>query len=146
MKLKKIVAGMAVMGLLANVSGCGVLLYPERQGQTGGNLDVAIVLLDGIGLLFFVVPGLVAFGVDFYQGTIYLPGGRAGAFTDNDLRTVKIEGKVSEESIEAAILEHTGQVIDLSANNIQAQRITPEQLGIISVIARENITKQNVMM
>ncbi|MDZ7922796.1 MAG: hypothetical protein U5M23_01780 [Marinagarivorans sp.] len=146
MNLKKIVAAMALTGLLANVSGCGVLLHPERQGQTGGNLDVAIVLLDGIGLLFFVVPGLIAFGIDFYQGTIYLPGGRASRFTDDGLRAVKIEGEISEESIEAAIFEHTGQIIDLSANNVQAQRITPEQLGIISVIARQNMTKQNVMM
>ena len=31
-----------------------------------------------IGLLFFVVPGLVAFGIDFYTGAIYLPKGVQG--------------------------------------------------------------------
>jgi hypothetical protein len=55
---------------------CGTILFSERQGQThSGKLDPNILILDGVGLLFFIVPGLVAFGVDFATDAIYLPPG-----------------------------------------------------------------------
>ena len=57
-------------------SGCGTLLYAERQKQPHSDkLDPNILILDGLGLLFYVVPGLVAFGIDFYTEAIYLPQG-----------------------------------------------------------------------
>ena len=60
--------------LLLPAPGCGTLMFSERQSQPHSDrLDPNILILDGIGLLFFVVPGLVAFGVDFYTGAVYLP-------------------------------------------------------------------------
>lgn len=60
--------------LLPHLVGCGSLLYPERVGQPRiGPLDWKVVALDGLGLLLFFVPGVVAFVVDFYNGTIFLP-------------------------------------------------------------------------
>ena len=50
-------------------------MYPERRGQRTGTLDPGIVLLDGLGLLLFFVPGVIAFAVDFATGAIYLPEG-----------------------------------------------------------------------
>ena len=61
--------------LLLPLSGCGTLIFPERQGQASGKLDPNILILDGFGLLFFIVPGLVAFVVDFATGAVYLPPG-----------------------------------------------------------------------
>jgi len=55
---------------------CGTLLFPERQHELhSGKLDPNVVLLDALGLLLWIVPGLVSFGVDFYTGSIYLPPG-----------------------------------------------------------------------
>ncbi|HRX75648.1 MAG TPA: hypothetical protein P5341_16175, partial [Hyphomonas sp.] len=34
------------------------------------------MILDGIGLLLFLIPGLIAFAVGFSNDTIYLPGRR----------------------------------------------------------------------
>ena len=63
-------AGAAACG----VPGCGTLLHGERRGQLHSNqLDWGIVALDGLGLLLFFVPGVVAFAVDFATGAIYLP-------------------------------------------------------------------------
>lgn len=54
--------------------GCGTLLFSERQDEIHSKkLDPNVLILDGVGLLFFIVPGLVAFGIDFYTGAIYLP-------------------------------------------------------------------------
>lgn len=56
------------------VTGCGTLFHSERCGQPHSNrLDWPIVALDGLGLLLFFVPGVVAFVVDFCSGAIYLP-------------------------------------------------------------------------
>jgi len=56
------------------VTGCGSLLHRERCGHTHSNqLDWKIVAMNGLGLILFFVPGVVAFAVDFYTGAIYLP-------------------------------------------------------------------------
>jgi len=62
--------------LMCGLLGCGTIFYPERRGQPAGMLDWKVVALDGIGLLFFFVPGVIAFAVDFNNGTIYLPPDR----------------------------------------------------------------------
>lgn len=57
-------------------SGCGTLLHPERRGQPHSHqIDWKVAALDGLGLILFFVPGVVAFAVDFYTGAIYLPDG-----------------------------------------------------------------------
>lgn len=60
---------------LSTVS-CGYVFHPERRNQQrhSGQLDVSIVLLDAIGCLFFIIPGVIAFAVDITSNTIYLPG------------------------------------------------------------------------
>lgn len=107
---------------LIGASGCGVLLYPERQGQKQGRIDVGVAVLDGIGLLFFMIPGLVAFAVDFHQGTIYLPPGGSAAIDPTQLdqaHKIHIDGPVTNEAIEQAILDATGKKVDLNASNVQ---------------------------
>jgi hypothetical protein len=64
---------LASVATLAAASGCGTILYPERRGQPHGRLDWGVVLLDGLGLIFFFIPGIIAFAVDFATGAIYLP-------------------------------------------------------------------------
>ncbi|WP_106420293.1 hypothetical protein [Salinicola tamaricis] len=61
--------------------GCGTLFYPERKGQLPGRIDPGVAIADGIGLLFFIVPGVIAYAIDFSNNTIYLPG-EAGAGID----------------------------------------------------------------
>jgi hypothetical protein len=73
----RFVVALLLVGCLA--SSCGLLLYPDRRGQDSGRIDPVVVVLDSIGLLFWVVPGLVAFAVDIYTGTIYYEPGEGGA-------------------------------------------------------------------
>ncbi len=75
-----LLAGGSAALLATSLTGCGTLLYPERKGQgRGGRLDPSILILDGIGLLLFLIPGIIAFAVDFGNDTIYLPRGHADA-------------------------------------------------------------------
>lgn len=70
---KRWLCSLLALTLLVQSISCGTILYPERVGQTRGALDYKVVALDTIGLLLFVVPGAIAFAVDFYNGTIFLP-------------------------------------------------------------------------
>lgn len=56
---------------------CGTILYPERRNQPAGRIDSDVIILDAIGLIFFFVPGVIAFAVDFATGAIYLPHGES---------------------------------------------------------------------
>lgn len=62
------------LGGLTSAIGCGTLLHPERHGQPHSrDIDWSVVALDGLGLILFFVPGVIAFVVDFSTGAIYLP-------------------------------------------------------------------------
>lgn len=64
----------AATGAVVSLSGCGTMLHPERLNQPRSHdLDWKMVALNGLGLIFFFVPGVIAFVVDFHTGAIYLP-------------------------------------------------------------------------
>lgn len=57
------------------LSGCGYLLYPERNGRTGGRIDTVVLVVDLLWLLPGLVPGIVCLAVDFTTGCVYAPVG-----------------------------------------------------------------------
>lgn len=81
--------GMSMLTLVMGIQlvSCGTLLYPERQGKRSGEVDMHVVIMDAIGLVFGVIPGLVAFAVDYHTGAIYLPKGHARSKGKNKRRT-----------------------------------------------------------
>ncbi len=105
-----------VVGVLSLTQvACGTLLYPERAGQTQrGLIDTSIVLLDGLGLFFFLIPGVIAFAVDFSNNTIYLPVGNQQEFNFNDSRPLALDSRINNRAIdrlieqEVAIVNVTG--------------------------------------
>lgn len=103
---RKLVAALTVLCLSTQLLGCGTILYPERRGQPAGKLDAQIVILDGIGLLFFLVPGVVAFAVDFSTGAIYLPKGGKSRIGE-----VLSRMEVDEEPFRARSIEDVEQIV-----------------------------------
>lgn len=72
---KRLLALVLVAAFSIQAVSCGTIIHPERWGQPHtGPLDPSVVILDGLGVLLFVIPGVVAFVVDFSTGAIYLPG------------------------------------------------------------------------
>tara|TARA_B100002049_G_scaffold61463_1_gene44208 strand:- start:1183 stop:1635 length:453 start_codon:yes stop_codon:yes gene_type:complete len=106
----------AMAGTLIGTTACGVILYPERKGQVDGRIDPAVAVLDGIGLLFFIVPGVIAFAVDFATGAIYLPGSANNTTLDLDeSEMVKLRnGELDAATIERKIEEKTGEKVSLA--------------------------------
>lgn len=65
-----------VVVIASSTTGCGTLMHPERRHHShSGQIDWKVAGLNGLGLVLFFVPGVIAFAVDFYTGAIYLPAG-----------------------------------------------------------------------
>lgn len=114
----------ALVITVIGTTACGTVLYPERRGQAAGRIDPAVAVLDGIGLLFFVVPGVIAFAVDFATGTIYLPGTASNTTLDmDDADVVRLDpDTVDVKAIERRLAQATGRDIDLADPALQARR------------------------
>jgi hypothetical protein len=80
-RFKRRIALVLAFALAVQSVSCGTLIHPGRCGQpNSGVLDPEVVILDGLGVLVFVVPGVVAFVVDFADGAIYLPAPRGNPY------------------------------------------------------------------
>lgn len=108
--------------------GCGMFLYPERINAPRSNqIDWKVAALDGLGLILFFVPGVVAFAVDFYTGAIYLPAGHANggpAASRIELERYDIprdELKVS--TLENVVSNHVGTSVSLRADNSRVSQL-----------------------
>lgn len=124
---KRLIAALVSAGLIIHLASCGTILHPERRGQPGGRLDPAIVVLNAVGLMLFFVPGVIAFAVDFSNGTIYLPPASAGPvpiITPAELRTVRMSpAELTPERLETVVREQTGQNVRLQPGAYRAARL-----------------------
>ena len=122
---RNIMAGLAA-GTTALLSSCGTIIYPDRVNQEErGNLDPLVIILDGVGLFFFIIPGVVAFAVDFTTGAIYLPEGKESGdkehtiFDDLSMHTHP-GGKLNQREIEHIVSRVSGIDIDLARDDVRA--------------------------
>ena len=107
---------------LLQVVGCGTIIYPERRGQQSGRIDVGIAVLDGLGLLVFIIPGVIAFAVDFSSGAIYLPRGKsktAEGLSDGELAVINTNpAGLNLGKIDKILMDYTGEVVNLDSNTV----------------------------
>jgi hypothetical protein len=117
-KIKKAISLTLASAFVMQLAACGTIMHPERKGQAAGQLDTSIVALNAVGLLFFLVPGVIAFAVDFNNGAIYLPGGSA-AIDSDEVNIVTIEGDMTNEMIEQVVYQQTGKSINLKESEVR---------------------------
>jgi hypothetical protein len=123
-KLTKMLYVLVCAVLIFQLAGCGTLMYPERRGQKEGRIDAGVAVLDGIGLLFFIIPGVIAYAVDFSDGTIYLPGSRRSSLDIQNIKQVKFDPKhYTNATIEKIIKEQTGCVVKMNQNNMKISKL-----------------------
>jgi hypothetical protein len=111
----------ALVAAVVLQTGCGTIMYPNRRGQRDGRLDAGVAILDGLGLLFFIIPGVIAFAVDISDGAIYLPGTARRPLSANGLKRLKFDPRRADDTqaIERLIRENTGVAIKLDDPAIQ---------------------------
>lgn len=130
--------------LIFQLVGCGTIMYPERKGQKSGKIDSGVAILDGIGLLFFFIPGIIAFAVDFNNGTIYLPGTALGPKGLDDIKQVKFDPKhTSPTAIEKIIKEQTGLTKIWNQPDLQITKLKSTQDMIIEFAQNIEENQQN---
>lgn len=122
---RPLIVGLLAAALVFQSVSCGTLLHPERMGMRSGRLDPAIVVLDAVGLLFFFVPGVIAFAVDFGTGAIYLPPDEFGYMAPAAVapqQLVRVEtGQTSldRSQVESIVRERTGKSVDLNSSAVK---------------------------
>mgnify|MGYP006918514624 FL=1 len=98
-------------------------MYPERKGQVSGKIDAGVAVLDGIGLLLFIIPGVIAFAVDFSNGTIYLPPEKNSLLEKTDSKNLSSlhidKDNMNLQEIESLVSENTGINFDMDDQRIQ---------------------------
>ncbi len=114
--------------LTVSATGCGTLRYPERVGQARGgfdDVDWTIAGMDAIGLVFFFVPGVIAFAIDYHNGTLFYPPGQYGNLQSTELHEVALPaGEPSISMIEQTISNEIGQPVQLEKENFVARKLS----------------------
>ncbi|MGQ0635113.1 MAG: polyribonucleotide nucleotidyltransferase [Planctomycetaceae bacterium] len=132
-RAKQILCLALAVALATSAISCGTILYPERRGQPHtGRLDPRVVLLDAAGLLLFIVPGLIAFAVDFGSGAIYLPpegycfptSSAQPLAADKLVRVQLPPGGLTRNEIEQIVERETGRSISLQPGTYHAVRLS----------------------
>ncbi|UUD63128.1 polyribonucleotide nucleotidyltransferase [Pseudomonas seleniipraecipitans] len=126
----RVIGGVLAVTLVTQLTACGTLFYPDRRGQIEGRVDPLIVGLNAIGILFYVIPGLIAFGVDFATGAIYLPGGLSAQVNPDSLQdVVGADGKIDTAKLKALIETQTGHSLPLDDPRLIQHSGSSEQLA-----------------
>ncbi len=122
-----------IFTILLGTTSCGTILYPERRGQPAGKIDVGVAVLNGIGLLVFFVPGVIAFAVDFATGAIYLPPSSSSQLELNplnlqDARIVQAEPTaLNRFEIETVVEKEVRKQIDLASSRTRVAKVFPDR-------------------
>ncbi len=73
--MRKVISLILIGILSLQLFSCGSILYPQRWGQKhseNSQVDWLVVGLDSVGLIFYVLPGVLALAIDVHKGAIYL--------------------------------------------------------------------------
>jgi hypothetical protein len=133
----RLIGGVLVAALLTQLTACGSIFYPERRGQIQGNgkIDPPIALLDAVGLLFYIIPGVIAFAVDFATGAIYLPESKHAQIDPQKLQpAVRADGSIDNAKLQAIIQTELGRNLPLNDPRLIQHTGSAEQLASLGLI------------
>ncbi|KTC34150.1 polyribonucleotide nucleotidyltransferase [Pseudomonas sp. ABAC61] len=127
----RVVGGILVTALLTQLTACGSIFFPDRRGQIDGKIDPVIVALDAVGLLFYVIPGLIAFGIDFATGAIYLEPGKTAQVAPEKLQqAIGADGKVDNRKLQAILERELGGSFPLDDPRLIQHKGSVQQLAL----------------
>ena len=128
---QRLLCGAVAAALMTQLTACGTLFWPDRRGQIEGRIDPVVAALDAIGILFYVIPGLIAFGVDFATGAIYLNDGKTAQISPEKLQpAVGRDGKVDNLKLQAILQTELGRSLPLDDPRLIQHKGSVEQLAM----------------
>ncbi|KAF0867010.1 polyribonucleotide nucleotidyltransferase [Pseudomonas sp. LD120] len=127
----RVIGGILVTTLLSQLTACGSIFFPDRRGQIDGKIDPVVVALNAVGLLFYVIPGLIAFGVDFATGAIYLEPGKTAQIAPEKLQqAIGADGKVDNRKLQAILESELGGRFPLDDPRLIQHKGSVQQLAL----------------
>ena len=132
----RVIVGVVAATLLAQLTACGSIFYPDRRGQIEGKIDPVIAGANAIGILFYVIPGLIAFAIDFATGAIYLPNNQYSLAPEKLQDAIGADGRVDNLKLKAILqrelgrdlplddprlIQHSGKIEQLAAYGLRAE-------------------------
>lgn len=117
--VRRWLTGAVVGASVIALSGCGTLFHPERKGQLSGQIDPVVAVANGVGLLFFIVPGVIAYAVDFSNGTIYLPSNNSAS-----IDVLHMDDAMDVASLEKLLSDKAGQPVSLESELVKIEEMT----------------------
>ena len=127
----RVIGGVVVAALFTQLTACGSIFFPDRRGQIDGKIDPMIAVLDAVGLLFYVIPGLIAFGVDFATGAIYFPPGKTAHIAPEKLHeAIGEDGKVDNTKLQAILESELGRSFPLNDPRLIQHKGSAQQLAM----------------
>ena len=123
----RVVTLLLAAAITSQLAACGTLFYPERRGQIEGQIDPVVAGMDAIGVLFFVLPGLIAFAVDFASGAIYMPQGRYSVAPQLLKSTLKADGSVDRLKLQRLLKDQLNLDIALDSPTLAISPISAPQ-------------------
>lgn len=136
------IVSLAILAVFCQSQGCGTILHPSRIGQPHGRLDPAVVILDGLGLLLFFIPGAIAFAVDFSTGAIYLPPDGygqhdPGKFDPSRCDVIHVPpSELTQEKLEAVLAERTGHSVTLEPGSYNVRPLDVKETENIKLLGQ----------
>lgn len=127
---KPLISGLLIGTLTIQVTGCGSIFYPDRRGQIGGDVDPLIAGLDALGLLLYIVPGVVALSIDFTTGAIYIPHTRRPQYSLEPQKlheTLQADGQVDRARLKMLLEQELGYSLPLEDPQVTLKRV-PRQI------------------
>lgn len=118
-QVRRWMVALTIVAITTTLAGCGTVFYPERKGQPSGRVDPAVAIADGVGLLFYIIPGVIAYAIDFSNGTVYLPS-RDTAQVD----TLHFEDELDTQTLESVLAERTDGAVRLDDELVRVERVS----------------------
>ncbi|WP_095109580.1 polyribonucleotide nucleotidyltransferase [Pseudomonas sp. Irchel 3E20] len=130
----RLVGGVLLATLVTQLAACGSIFYPDRRGQIEGRIDPLVAGLNAVGLLFYVIPGLIAFAVDFATGAIYLEPGKTAQIDPQKLQpAVNADGQVDRQKLQAILETELGRSFPLDDPRLIQHKGSAQQLAMYAL-------------
>lgn len=141
--LKNVVCVVLCAACVVQFTSCGTMIYPERRGQRPelARLDTTVIIMGGVLLFLFVLPGVIAYAVDFSTGCIYLPPGQISEYVETDLplqvKVIQLDPDyITMDAINQTVQEHTGIAVSRYANDILMFKPTADRIDVAQELER----------
>lgn len=124
-KTLKILSFITAGFIIIQIASCGFILYPERRGRGPqvGRIDPGVAILDAILLLPGILPGIIAFAVDFSTGAIYVSSAGDSVSLPDEEVVNHASTNIDVAALERILSKKTGKPIHIDPERITVLRV-----------------------